>query len=84
MRSRAQPLWLRKSAAQVVYQWTARRHPSKWVETAEARDGLVKRLCLELVIALAERIPDARVARELRDVWARAYDQPASAEQDDA
>lgn len=73
MARRKPSLWLRRTAAQVVAQWTARRVPSAWAETEAQRLGLIRQLCLELISAVADRIPDAEVSRELHAVHRRAW-----------
>ena len=68
MATRNHALWLRLSAAQLVAQWTARRAGTKWAENSAQRDRLIRQLCIELLFAIASRIPDQRIARGLRDL----------------
>lgn len=72
MPKRKVPLWQQKSAAQVVAQWTARREGTQYAEDAEQRDRVVRQLCLELVVAIAERIPDDGIGKELLRIHAAA------------
>jgi len=72
MRNQIAPLWLRKTAAQLVAQWGSRRAPSRWAEDRAQRDRLVTNLYLELILAIAERIPDRATAEELHHIHDRA------------
>jgi hypothetical protein len=66
------PLWLRKSARQVVAQWTARKMPSAWCEDYSQWRALVISLCLELIFAVALRVPDQVLSDELLALHKRA------------
>jgi hypothetical protein len=65
MRERSMPLWMARSANQVVAQFTGRRAPTRYAPTELHRVRLIKHLCLELLAAIAARIPDDRIADEL-------------------
>lgn len=64
---RRQPLWLRKSPAQLVAQWIARKFPSQWAETPQQRNDLVQALCVELVREAALRMPNASMGDKILD-----------------
>jgi hypothetical protein len=70
------PLWLRKTAHQLVAQWTARRAPSQWCEDNAQRDSLITRLCLELIFAVALRVADTAIAADLLALHRKANDLP--------
>lgn len=59
------PLWLRKTAHQLVAQWTARKAPSQWCQDNAQRDSLITHLCLELIFAIALRVPDTAIRADL-------------------
>lgn len=69
-----QPLWQRKSARQLVAQWTARRAPSGYCEDETQRKQLIISLCLGLIFAIAMRVPDKELAEELFALWERAWE----------
>jgi predicted glycosyl hydrolase (DUF1957 family) len=69
---RERPLWLRKSARQLVAQWTARKVPSAWCEDYPQWRRLVIHLCLELVLAISQRVPDQKLSEELIALHDRA------------
>lgn len=58
-------LWLRKTGRQLVAQWTARKAPSAWCEDEGQRRQLITSLCLELIFAIALRVPDQTLSDEL-------------------
>lgn len=82
MRERA--LWQRRSARQVVAQYTARRSPSAWCEDEAQRIALERDLCLNMVFAVALRIPDKEVGTQLLEVWQRAHGYDLAEESADA
>ncbi|MFZ5749060.1 MAG: hypothetical protein ACOY45_15555 [Pseudomonadota bacterium] len=69
---RKRPLWLRKTGGQLVAQWIARRSPSQWAESGAQRQQLQRTLCLELIFAIAKRVPDQSLSRQLFDLHAAA------------
>ncbi|MFO6448644.1 hypothetical protein ACLBKU_16030 [Erythrobacter sp. NE805] len=73
---RERPLWLRKTSHQLVAQWTARRAPSQWCDDTLQRDRLITSLCLELIFAIALRVPDRAIAADLLALHRKAK-QPA-------
>lgn len=65
-------LWLRKTGRQLVAQWTARKAPSAWCEDEVQRRRLITSLCLELIFAIALRVPDKTLSEELLALHRRA------------
>jgi|GEM_PF-1540501 len=74
-------LWQRRSARQVVAQYTARRSPSAWCEDEDQRISLVRSLCLSLIFAIALRIPDEEIGAQLLEIWRRAHGFEAATEE---
>lgn len=74
MAKRKRPLWLRRSADQVVAQWTARRAGTQWAVDERRRDWLIRHLCLELLWAISRRIPDTRIAQGIVDLLTEEHD----------
>lgn len=75
-------LWQRRSARQIVAQYTARRSPSSWCEDEAQRVSLVRELCLQMIFALALRIPDQEIGAQLLKIWQRAYGYEVGAVED--
>ncbi len=66
------PLWHRRSAAQVVAQYVGRRAPTQYAPTTQQRDRLIEWLCVELIVAIAYKVPNAKLGGELLLVLHRA------------
>lgn len=62
------PLWLKKTARQLVAQWMARKVPSQWCEDEAQRTRLQNQLCRELLWAITERMPDREIADQITQI----------------